>query len=254
MLRRSVIFTLFVVACSDGKDKDVSIDTDLGTTEDTYEPVLDTDDTDRVIDENDTGVSFAWQVEGLVTVAPRAKLDGYQTLTARWMHKGAFSGPPRCIYQQRLLDWEHAHASDLPTPAANPISSTEFNLCEGCAFSFTVTTSPGEVVDRYPWTEAADTDDTDTVPADVVSSGKLNCENLVAHQGATPADQLPTEPMGWAFHPTLDGDNDANTGLWLRWIGRYNTWSAYSYDVIAQRDLDAGTVHWTASSKAYGYY
>lgn len=250
MSRALLLFPLVVLACGTKPDPDLTVDTDDAVPDDTFVVPTD-DDTDVKPDPNDSGTTFAWELEGRATVAPRAKLDGWQTISARWLKRGTLNGPPRCMYQQRVRDWDHDPAtSDQP----NPISATQFSLCEDCEFAFTVTYTPAESVERYPWTVDSDTDDTNPPPEDVVSTGKMNCGSLVSKQHAHPASDVPTDPQGWGFNSSLDGDDNPRTGIWLLWVDRYNAWSAYSYDVLSDYDPEAGTFSWKGVSTPYTYY
>lgn len=251
MTRFAFLLPLVCLACGT-KDADGTVDTDTddGVPNDTF-VLPDTDVEDTRPDPDDSGVSFAWELEGRAEVAPRAKLDGWQTLSARWLKSGVPSGAPRCMYQQRVRDWDHdARYKD----ETNPISASQFTLCDGCEFAFTVTYTDAESVERYPWTVATDTDDTDAPPADVVSTGKMNCASLVSRQGAYTAADVPTDPRGWGFNSGLDGDGNPRTGIWLLWVDRYNAWTAYSYDVLSDYDADNGDFTWKGVSQPYTYY
>ncbi len=250
MSRSLLLIPLVLMACGTKPEPDTTVDTDDGVPEDTFVPPTN-EDTDVKPDPNDSGTTFAWELEGRATVAPRAKLDGWQTLSAKWLKRGEINGPPRCMYQQRVRDWDHDPATkDLP----NPISADQFDLCQGCEFAFTVTYTAAESVERYPWTVDSDTDDTNPPPADVVSTGKMNCGTLVGKQGAHPASDVPTDPQGWGFNAGLDGDSNPRTGIWLLWVDRYNAWSAYSYDVLSDYDPQAGNFTWKGMSQPYTYY
>lgn len=252
-MRRSLPFVLTVLTACNGSDapKDDTDDVDIN---DTYKP--DTDvapDTDIVVDPSDSGVQYAIELDGRAEVAADAKLDGWQTYTARWLLNGEPRGPARCIYAQRVRNWERdpRHEGE-----ANPLSEDDFELCNGCEFAFTVTFTEANLISRYPWTVDTDTDaDTDTdLPVDVVPGEKLNCDSLVDPLGYQRPDEVPTDPQGWAFDADLDGDDDETTGLWLLWVARYSSWSVYSYDVTATYDPESAEFRWRGMTRPYTYY
>jgi hypothetical protein len=254
---------LLVAACGGEKDDD-AVDTDVVDTEvdlpdDTFG--VDTDE-GPAYDSDDTGRFYSLVYEGHGRVARNASFEATQALTAVWLKHGTDPGPPRCMYVQSMVDWEH----DPERTTGSPIASA-LGQCPGCEFAFTVsfqepayatgfpTVYSGfeedtDFVPEQPWsdTDAAD----DLAPPSTTSARHLTCETLTGKLDYPTPDEILGQIGDWrgiGLDVDADHDDDDKTGV-VYTVGADNVWTA-SYD--GWWNSATGELYWTGIARPAEY-